>query len=195
MLNILGMIILIIILFIIILLLIGIKIKLEYYKKGSEVKGCLKILILKKIKVYSRNFPSHEKDEEEDDEKDDEKKDRDIKKIFNLAKPCKDDLLEYLKAVLNTINIKTIKNHLVFGMRSYADTGKYIGIIWGIFSVMNSMHDKLRLSAEPSFTGSVLDGNGVNEIDIYPLKLVIPTIKLVSKKDVRSLIRGVLDER
>ena len=58
MLNILGMIILIIILFIIVLLLIGIRISLIYDKKGSELKGCLKILIFKKIKVYSTTYPS-----------------------------------------------------------------------------------------------------------------------------------------
>ena len=74
MLNILGMIILIIILFIIILLLIGIKIKLEYYKKGSEVKGCLKILIFKKIKIYSRNFPSQDEDNDEEDEDEEKSK-------------------------------------------------------------------------------------------------------------------------
>lgn len=194
MLNILGMIILIIILFIIILLLIGIKIKLEYYKKGSEVKGCLKILILKKIKVYSRNFPSQDDDEEEE-ERDDEEKERDVKKIFNLAKPCMNDLLDYLKTALESVKIKIAENHLVFGLDSYADTGKYIGIIWGILSVVNSMHEKLKISAEPSFAGSVLDAKGVNEVDIYPLKLVVPTIKLVSKKEIRTLIRGVLDER
>jgi hypothetical protein len=193
MLNILGMIILIIILFIIILLLIGIKIKLEYYKKGSEVKGCLKILILKKIKVYSRNFPSQ--DDEEEDESDDEEMERDVKKIFNLAKPCINDLLDYLKAALESVKIKIAENHLVFGLDSYADTGKYIGIIWGILSVVNSMHEKLKISAEPSFNGSVLDANGINEVDIYPLKLVVPTVKLVSKKEIRTLIRGVLDER
>ena len=193
MLNILGMIILIIILFIIILLLIGIKIKLEYYKKGSEVKGCLKILILKKIKIYTLNFPSQ--DDDEDDESDDEKKERDIKKIFNLAKPCLNDLMNYLKTALGSIKIKIAENHLVFGLDSYADTGKYIGIIWGIFSIMNSMHEKLKMSAEPSFSGSVLDVKGNNELEIYPLKLLIPTIKLVSKKEIRTLIRGVLDER
>ena len=193
MLNILGMIILIIILFIIILLLIGIKIKLEYYKKGSEVKGCLKILILKKIKVYTLNFPSE--DEDEEDESDDEEKERDIKKIFDLAKPCLSDLLNYLKEALGSIRIKIAENHLVFGLDSYADTGKYIGIIWAVLSVVNSMHEKLRISAEPSFEGSVLDANGNNELEIYPLKLVIPTIRLVSKKEIRTLIRGVLDER
>ena len=87
------------------------------------------------------------------------------------------------------------KNHLVFGLSDYADTGKYIGMIWGVLSVVNSMHEKLRLSAEPSFTGFVIDGEGINEVDIYPLKLLIPTIRLISKKDVRTLIRGVLDER
>ena len=194
MLNILGMIILIIILFIIILLLIGIKIKLEYYKKGSEVKGRLKILIFKKIKIYSHNFPSQDEDNDEEDE-DEEKKQRDIKKIFDLAKPCLNDLLDYLKSALKTIKIKMAKNHLVFGLSDYADTGKYIGMIWGVLSVVNSMHEKLRLSAEPSFTGFVIDGEGINEVDIYPLKLLIPTIRLISKKDVRTLIRGVLDER
>ncbi|MBQ2666183.1 DUF2953 domain-containing protein [Methanobrevibacter sp.] len=193
MLNILWMIMLIIILFIIILLLIGIKIKVEYDKKGSEVKGCLKILIFKKIKIYSRNFPS--KDEKiEEDEDEDEEKDTDIKKIFDLAKPCLKDLLDYLKTVLKSMKIKTVQNHLVFGMASYADTGKYIGIIWGVLSVINSMHEKLSLSAEPSFAGSVLDGNGINELEIYPLKVVIPTIRLLSKKEIRALIRGVLDE-
>lgn len=196
MLNILGMIILIIIIFIIILLLAGIKIKLEYNKKGSEVKGCLKILIFKKIKIYSLNFPSQNTQEENsDDEEDEEEKERDIKKIFNLAKPCIKDLLDYLKTIIKSIKIKTLKNHIVFGMESYADTGKYIGILWAIFSILNPMHEKLKLTCEPSFTGSVLDGKGINEFEIYPLKLVIPTVKLISKKQIRKLIRGVLDER
>ena len=194
MLNILGMIILIIILFIIILLLIGIKVKLEYNKTGSKIKGCLEILIFKKIKVYSHHFPSEDSDEDED-EKDEEKKQRDIKKLFDLAKPCYNDLKIYFKSVLNIISIKQIKNHLIFGMDSFADTGKYIGIIWAVLALVNPMHEKLKLSAEPSFSGSVLDGYGTNEFDIYPLKLIVPTIKLISKKDVRALIRGVLDER
>ena len=116
MLNILGMIILIIILFIIILLIIGIKISFEYNKKGSEVKGCLKILIFKKIKVYTYNIPSS--DDDEDDEKEDEEKDRNIKELFELAKPCFEDIKAYLKSILNSIEITKIKNHLIFGMTS-----------------------------------------------------------------------------
>ena len=193
MLNILLMIILIIILFIIFLLLIGIKISFEYTKKGSEIKGCLKILIFKKIKIYTRHFPS--KDDDKEDDKDEEKKERDIKKLFNLAKPCFDDFKIYLKSVLNIIKVKEIRNHLIFGMNSYADTGKYIGIIWAILATINPMHEKLKLSAEPSFEGSVIDGYGINEVEIYPLRLIVPTIRLILKKDVRIFIRGVLDER
>ena len=88
MLNILLMIILIIILFIIILLYIGVKITLIYDKKGSELKGCLKILILKKIKIYSIDFPSQDKDDEKDKkDESDEKKDRDMKKIYPRKTP------------------------------------------------------------------------------------------------------------
>ena len=184
------MIILIIILFIIFLLLIGIRISFEYTKKGSDIKGCLKILIFKKIKIYSRHFPSKDKDDDENDENE-EKKQRDIKKLFNLAKPCFNDFKIFLKSVLNIIKIKQIKNHLIFGLNSYADTGKYIGIIWAILAAVNPMHEKLQLSAEPSFNGSVFDGYGINEVEIYPLKLIIPTLRLISKKEVRSLISGV----
>ena len=195
MLNILGMIILIIILFIIILLLVGIRISLNYEKKGSEIKGCLKILIFKKIKILSRQYPSEDEDHEDEEEKDEEKKQRDLKKLFNLAKPCFEDFKIYLKSCLDTLKIKRFDNHIIFGMSDYADTGKYIGIIWAIFATINPMHEKLRLSAEPSFNGSVLDGRGANEIEIYVLKLVVPTIRLISKKHVRKFIRGVWDER
>ena len=195
MLSILGMIILIIILFIIILLLLGIKISLNYEKKGSEIKGCLKILIFKKIKIISRQYPSEDQDDTTEDNEDEEKKQRDIKKLFELAKPCFEDFKIFLKSCLDSISIKTLDNHLIFGMDDYADTGKYIGIIWAILASINPLHKKLKLSAEPSFNGSVLDGYGVNEIEIYFLKLIVPTIKLVSKKHVRKFIRGVLDER
>ena len=189
------MIILIIILLIIILLLIGIKISLIYENKGSNIKGCLKILIFKKIKVYSRQFPSKDRDDEaEEEEESDESKQRDIKKLLKLARPCIEDFKIYLKSILRVIGIKKIENHLIFGMTSYADTGKYIGIIWGILTIINPMHKNLHLSAEPSFNGYVLDGEGVNEVEIYPLKLIVPTTRLLLKKHVRVFIRGVLDE-
>ncbi|WP_295611444.1 DUF2953 domain-containing protein [uncultured Methanobrevibacter sp.] len=190
MLNILLMIILIIIIFIIILLYIGVKIAFIYNKKGSKLKGCLKILILKKIKVYSIEFPS-EDDEKDEDEEDDEENDRDIKKIFELAKPCFEDFKEFLKSFTKCIHIAKLENHLVFGLDSYVDTAKYIGCIWSLLVIVNSTHENARLTAEPSFTGSVLDAKGENELDINILKLIPPAIKLISKKEIRNLIKGV----
>lgn len=184
------MIILIIILLIILLLIIGIKISFEYEKTGSEFKGCLKILVFKKIRVYTFRFPNE--DDNEDEDREDKK--RDIKKIYNLAKPCLDDLIDYLKAILNTLKITRIQNHIIFGMASFADTGMYIGMIWAVLAAINPIDKNIKISAEPSFAGSRLDASGVNQIDVYPLKLLLPTIRLLLKKDVRLLIRGVRDE-
>ena len=188
MLNILLMIILIIIIFIIILLYIGVKISFNYDKKGSELKGCLKILILKKIKIYSREYPSNEP---EDEKEEDEKEDRDRKKIFELIKPCLGDFKEFIKSFTKCIHVTKLENHLIFGLDSYADTAKYIGYIWSILIIINSSHKNARLTAEPSFNGSVLDAKGVNELDINLLKVIPPAIKLISKKEVRALIKGV----
>jgi hypothetical protein len=190
MLNILGMIILIIILFIIILLYIGVKIAFIYDKKGNKLKGCLKILILKKIKVYSLEFPS-EDDKDETEEEDEEDKNTDIKKILELAKPCFEDFKEFLKSFTKCIHIAKLENHLIFGRSSYVDTAKYIGYIWSLFIIINTSHKNARMTAEPSFNGSRLDAKGVNELDINLLKLVPPAIKLISKKEVRELIKGV----
>ncbi len=187
MLNILGMIILIIILFIIILLYIGVKITLIYDKKGSELNGCLKILILKKIKVYSVSYPS----EDEDDGEDETDEDRDHKDIFELLKPCFEYFKEFVKSFMKCIKITRLENHLVFGLDSYADTAQYIGYIWSILIVINNAHEKAHFTAEPSFSGSVFDGDGNNELDINILKLIPPAIKLISKKEVRELIKGV----
>ncbi|MBQ6627743.1 MAG: DUF2953 domain-containing protein [Methanobrevibacter sp.] len=188
MLNILLMIILIIIIFIIILLYIGVKIAFIYDKKGSELKGCLKILILKKIKVYSLEYPSNESEEETEE---DEKEDRDNKKILELAKPCLGDFKEFIKSFTKCIHVTKLENHLIFGLDSYADTAKYIGYIWSILIIINNSHKNAKLTAEPSFNGSVLDAKGVNELDINLLKVIPPAIKLISKKEVREFIKGV----
>ena len=195
MLNILGMIILIIILFIIILLYIGVKIAFIYDKTGSKFKGCLNILILKKIKVYSMEFPSKDEDdeEEEEDEEEDDESGRDLKELFKLAKPCFKDFKEFLKSFVKCIHIKKLQNHLVFGLDSYSDTAKYMGYIWTLMGIVNASHKNAHLSGEPCFIESRIDAKGTNELEINVLKLLPPAIKLISKKEVRTLIKGVIN--
>ena len=64
-----------------------------------------------------------------------------------------------------------------------------------MFTIVNNDHENARLSAEPSFNGSVFDIKGDNELDINLLKVMIPAIKLISKKEVRLLIKGVRNGR
>ena len=192
MLNILGMIILIIILLIIIFLYLGVRIAFVYDKTGPEFKGCLKILVLKRISVYTANFPDPDKDEDSDEEE--EEKKHDIKKILDLAKPCLGYFKEFLKSTAKCIHVAKLENHLILGLDSYVDTAKYTGYIWSLFIILNSTHENARLTAEPSFNGSIVDARGDNELDINLLMLTVPAIKLISKKEVRTLIRGIRDE-
>ena len=195
------MIISIIILFIIILLYFGVKISLIYDKKGPEFEGCLQISILRKIKVFSKDFLSSQpakkedkKDEEEpkeEEESGEDKKD-DKKELFKLAKPCFSHFVEFLKSAMKCIRVEKLENHLIFGMDSYVDTAKYIGYIWSLMIIVNSSHKNAKLSAQPSFNGSILDGNGDNELEINILKLIPPVIRLVLKKEVRTLIKGAI---
>ncbi len=200
MLNILLMIISIIILFIIILLYFGVKISLIYDKKGPEFEGCLQISILRKIKVFSKDFLSSQpakkedkKDEEEKEEEESEEDKKDDKKeLFKLAKPCFSHFVEFLKSAMKCIRVEKLENHLIFGMDSYVETAKYIGYIWSLMIIVNSSHKNAKLSAQPSFNGSILDGNGDNELEINILKLIPPVIRLVLKKEVRTLIKGAI---
>ena len=201
MLNILLMIISIIILFIIILLYFGVKISLIYDKKGPELEGCLQISILRKIKVFSKDFLSSQpakkedkKDEEEpkeEEESGEDKKD-DKKELFKLAKPCFGHFKTFLISAMKCIRVEKLENHLIFGMDSYVETAKYIGYIWSLMIIVNSSHKNAKLSAQPSFNGSILDGNGDNELEINILKLIPPVIRLVLKKKVRTLIKGAI---
>ena len=188
MLNILLMIILLIIILIFIILALGIRIKIEWAKINSEIDGCGKILILKKLKVYSFDLKS---DDEEDESDDEEKKERDYKKLYELAKPCFNDLKLFLHKVFDAISINKLENHLVVGFSNFANTGEYIGYIWAVLTMINSSIPNSRLSAEPSFAGPTLDFKGSLNIDISILKLIKPTIDLLMKKEVRELIKGV----
>lgn len=187
MLNILLMIILIIVIFIIVLLYLGVRIAFIYDKTGSKFEGCLKILILRKIKVYSSRYPKKDNDDDEDDEEDSEKPDP--KKLLEAGKPCFKYFKEFLKSFNNCIHISKLENHLIFGLDSYASTGKYIGYIWSLLLIVNNAHENARLSAEPSFNGSVFDAKGENALDINILKAIVPTVRLISKKEVRNLIK------
>ena len=145
------------------------------------------------IEMKSRKLLPNKKDEEEKEEEEsgEDKKD-DKKELFKLAKPCFSHFVEFLKSAMKCIRVEKLENHLIFGMDSYVETAKYIGYIWSLMIIVNSSHKNAKLSAQPSFNGSILDGNGDNELEINILKLIPPVIRLVLKKEVRTLIKGAI---
>lgn len=189
MLNILLMIILLIIILIFIILLIGIRITLRWVKIDSEYDGCIQILILKKLKVYTFDLKSDDDEEEEDEE--DEAKNMDLKEIYKLAKPCFNDFKIFIKQVFNAITINKLENDLIIGFSNFAKTGEYIGYIWAVLALVNESIPNSRLRAQPSFAGEVLNLKGSANIDISIVRLIWPVINLLLKKEVRTLIKGV----
>ncbi|WP_296808793.1 DUF2953 domain-containing protein [uncultured Methanobrevibacter sp.] len=188
MLNILLMIILLIIILIFIILLVGIRLKVKWVKIDKDYDGCLEIILFRKIKVYTYNFKSEDDD---DDESEEDENERDLKKLYELAKPCFDDLKKFLHEFLDAVDINRVENDLVIGFSNFAKTGEYIGYIWAILAIINSSIPNSHLRAHPSFTGEVLNLKGFMNIDIYVLKLIVPLIRLISKKEIRELITGV----
>ena len=191
MLNILLMIILLIIIFIFIILLFGIRLTAKWMKIESDYDGCVEILIFKKLKVYSFSLKSDGDDDEDDDE---DYPERDIKKIYKLTKPCFKYFKIFLHDFLNSLSINKFENHLIIGFSNFAKTGEYIGYIWAISSVLSKLIPNSYLKSEPSFAGEVLNVKGSANIDISILKLIIPLIRLISKKEIRRLIKGVIIE-
>lgn len=194
MLSILLMIFLLIIILIFIILLIGIRLKVKWVKIDKDYDGCVEVLLFRKVKVYTFNLKSDDEEDEEDESDDDDDENKiDFKELYKLAKPCFDDLKKFLHEFLDAVHINRLENDLIIGFSNFAKTGEYIGYIWAILAVINSSIPNSYLRAHPSFNGEVINIKGFLNIDIIPLKLIIPLIKLISKKEIRTLIKGVIN--
>ena len=175
----------IILIILLIILFSRIKISLTFTKNDKTFKGQIKIIIIEKIKIYTYNFTTQHNSDKETN-----KNIPYIRKIYTILKPCKEDLINYLKVIIKKIKITKAQNHIIFGLDNYAETGTYIGIIWGILAIINQFDENLKISAEPSFNGTRFNIYGENNIEINLFKLIIPTIQLISKKNIRKLIKG-----
>lgn len=182
--NILLMIILVIIIFIFIILLFGIRLTFEWTKIDNDYDGCIKILIFKRLKIYSFDFESDEEDIDDEN---------DSKNLLELAKPCFDDFKIFLKQLINAITINKFRNHLVIGFSDFSKTGEYIGYIWAVNAILNSSIPNTNLTASPSFKGEVINLKGFLNIDINLIRLIQPLIRLLMKKEVQTFIKGVIN--
>ncbi|WP_299525439.1 DUF2953 domain-containing protein [uncultured Methanobrevibacter sp.] len=162
----------------------GLRISLSFEKTGSNISTIIKIKIFKKITIY---ISSKEKESEEEDDK------KDQKNYGNLIKPLKNALPHiwiFLKKSTKSIKVNKLESHLKFGLASYADTAQYIGYIWTIIGFIKTLYPISKLSAEPIFGDPIIDFKGSGDIDINLLKLIFPVISLISKKEIRTLIKS-----
>ena len=168
------MILLLIILIIIIFLYMGLRISLSFEKTGSKLSAIVKINIFKKITVY--NSSKEKESEEEADEK------KGSKNLMNPLKNALPYITDFLKKTAKSIKVTKLENHLKFGLASYADTAQYTGYIWAINGFIKTLY--------PVFGDPVIDFKGCLDVDINLLKLILPVVSLISKKEIRILIKA-----
>ena len=194
-----------IIILISIILYNGLKIELFSKKEKSNFEIEFKASILN-IAIFKRQYPSHEdkalETEEENSVKDEEsledsQEDKSLREKFNEFKPLLNDLKnskheikEFLMSVFKDTDVKELDGYLKLGLGDYAKTARIMGWIWSFNAIANTFGEPLHLKGEATFTEEVIDFDIHAIIKLNLLLLIFHALKLVSHKNVRTLIRN-----
>ena len=194
-----------IIILISIILYNGLKIELFSKKEKSNFEIEFKASILN-IAIFKRQYPSHEdkalETEEETSVNDEEsledsQEDKSLREKFNEFKPLLNDLKnskheikEFLMSVFKDTDFKELDGYLKLGLGDYAKTARIMGWIWSFNAIANTFGEPLHLKGEATFTEEVIDFDIHAIIKLNLLLLIFHALKLVSHKNVRTLIRN-----
>ena len=202
-----------IIILISIILYNGLKIELFSKKEKSNFEIEFKASILN-ITIFKRQYPSHEdkaleteeensvKDEEsleanDEESLEDSQEDKSLREKFNEFKPLLNDLKnskheikEFLMSVFKDTDFKELDGYLKLGLGDYAKTARIMGWIWSFNAIANTFGEPLHLKGEATFTEEVIDFDIHAIIKLNLLLLIFHALKLVSHKNVRTLIRN-----
>lgn len=211
---------LIIIIALIIILIIlynGIRLFLTVEKEKGVVKYEFKITILK-IAIFTRKGTkkiidtlSHNEDEDSEENEEDEEEpkgeseseedEKGLKEKYEEIKPIlkeliksKEELKNFLKNILKTINLKKLEGKLVIGLSDHTTTVKIASWIWSVGAIVNSSKPTL-LSVEPRFNEVIIDFEGKIELKINILLLLIYSLALLTKKNIRELIKELYRQK
>ena len=195
----------------------GIRLLLTVAKEKGIVKYEFKVTILK-IAIFTRKGTEEiidsirskkDEDSEEDDEesksKENEEKsesegeeDREkkglkekyeeIKPILKELKKSKEELKGFLKNILKAIDLKKLEGNLIIGLNDHTTTVKIASWIWSIGAIVNSSKPT-QLSVDPRFNEVITDFEGKIELKINILLLLIHSLTLLTKKNIRELIK------
>lgn len=197
-----------IIILISIILYNGLKIELFSKKEKSNFEIKFKASILN-IAIFKKQYPSEEAEtletKEENSANDDNEssenpqEDKKLREKFNEFKPLLKDLKnseqelkEFLLSILKDIDFKELDGYLKLGLGDYAKTARIIGWVWSFNAIANTLGEPLHLKGDATFTEEVIDFDIHAVIKLNLLFLIFHALKLVSHKNVRTLIRNII---
>ena len=201
----------------------GIRLLLTVEKEKGIVKYEFKVTILK-IAIFTRkgteeiidsirskkDEDSEEDDEESKSEENEEKSEsegeedgdkkglkekyEEIKPILKELKKSKEELKGFLKNILKAIDLKKLEGNLIIGLNDHTTTVKIASWIWSIGAIVNSSKPT-QLSVDPRFNEVITDFEGKIELKINILLLLIYSLVLLTKKNIRELIKELYRQK
>ena len=146
----------------------------------------------------SKSEENEEKSESEGEEDEDKKglkeKYEEIKPILKELKKSKEELKGFLKNILKAIDLKKLEGNLIIGLNDHTTTVKIASWIWSIGAIVNSSKPT-QLSVEPRFNEVITDFEGKIELKINILLLLIHSLTLLTKKNIRELIKELYRQK
>ena len=194
----------------------GIRLLLTVEKEKGIVKYEFKVTILK-IAIFTRKgtkeiidsiMPKKDEDSEENEEESESEEEKEeeeekkglkekyeeIKPILKELKKSKKELKSFLKDILKAIDLKKLEGNLIIGLSDHTTTVKIASWIWSIGAIVNSSKPTL-LSVEPRFNEVITDFEGKIELKINILLLLIYSLVLLTKKNIRELIKELYRQK
>ena len=146
----------------------------------------------------SKSEENEEKSESEGEEDEDKKglkeKYEEIKPILKELKKSKEELKGFLNNILKAIDLKKLEGNLIIGLSDHTTTVKIASWIWSISAIVNSSKPT-QLSVEPRFNEVITDFEGKIELKINILLLLIHSLTLLTKKNIRELIKELYRQK
>ena len=186
----------------------GIRLFLIATKEKGIVKYEFKVTILK-IAIFTRKGTKElidiikseeeedceETEDESESEEEDEEDEKGLKEKYEEIKPIlkeliksKEELKDFLNNILKAIDIKKLEGNLIIGLSDHATTVKIASWIWSIGAIVNGSKST-QLIVEPRFDKVITDFEGKVELKINILILLIYTLALLTKENIRELIK------
>ena len=147
-----------------------------------------------KVKDDGESKESKNTDEEPEDKKGLKEKYEEIKPMINELKKSKDDLKRFLNNALKSIDLKRLEGNLIIGLENHMNTVKIASWIWSIGAILNSKKPT-SLTVETKFTEDIIDFEGKVELRINLLILLIYSLVLLTKRNIRELIKELYRQK